>query len=570
MNTHIARKYISIGRVARSVLIVLFALGLLSPTTAFAHVPGVTERVSVDSAGNQANDISAFLSPPAISTDGRFVAFDSAATNLIAGGNLPDNIFVHDRRTGATEEVSVSSAGKEGQGLSSSPALSADGRFVAFDSEASNLVAGDKNGTTDVFRHDRTTGQTILVSVNSAGKQANGDSHAPAISADGRFIAFHTIAALVPQDTNNAVDVYVRDIQTGVTKLVSVATDGTAGNNLSAIQAISADGRFVAFVSEATNLIPNDIVDTNPNVYVRDLVAGTTELASVGSDGTHASVLFNGDLSISADGRFVAFSTLDSLVPADTFQGSDIYLHDRQTGTTELISQNSSGQVEDGESHSPSVSADGRFVAFQSLADNIVPETSLFQDEDIFVRDRQTATTYRISESTDGMKGNDRSLTSSISGDGLVVAFSSDATNLVLNDTNGVRDIFVHDDRPAADLSVAITDAPDPVAKGANLTYSVVTTNNGTGSAVSVKLIDTLPSTVRFVSATPTTGSCAEPGGTVTCNLGDLANGASATVTISVKPLKAGTITNSAQVSSLSPDPNPANNTTTEQTVVTP
>jgi uncharacterized repeat protein (TIGR01451 family) len=397
-----------------------------------------------------------------------------------------------------------------------------------------------------------------------------GQSLAYKISADGRFIAFHTIAALVPQDTNNAVDVYVRDIQTGVTKLVSVATDGTAGNSISAIQAISADGRFVAFVSEATNLIPNDIVDTNPNVYVRDLVAGTTELASVGSDGTHASVLFNGDLSISADGRFVAFSTLDSLVPADTFQGSDIYLHDRQTGTTDLIRQNSSGQVEDGESHSPSVSADGRFVAFQSLADNIVPETSLFQDEDIFVHDRQTATTYRISESTDGMKGNDRSLTSSISGDGLVVAFSSDATNLVLNDTNGVRDIFVHDDRPAADLSVAITDAPDPVAKGANLTYSVVTTNNGTGSAVSVKLIDTLPSTVRFVSATPTTGSCAEPGGTVTCNLGDLANGASATVTITVKPLKAGTITNSAQVSSLSPDPNPANNTATEQTVVTP
>jgi uncharacterized repeat protein (TIGR01451 family) len=569
MNTHIARKYISIGRVARSVLIVLFALGLLSPTTAFAHVPGVTERVSVDSAGNQANDISAFLSPPAISTDGRFVAFDSAATNLIAGGNLPDNIFVHDRRTGTTEEVSVSSSGKEGQGLSSSPAISADGRYVAFDSTASNLVGGDRNGTTDVFRHDRVTGQTILVSVTSAGKQGSGDSHAPAISADGRFIAFHTIAALVPKDTNNAVDVYVRDIQTGVTSLVSVAMDGTAGNNLSAFQAISADGRFVAFVSEATNLILNDVVDFNPNVYVRDLMAGTTELASVSSSGVEANVLFNGDLSISADGRFVAFSTLDSLVPADTSPDSDIYLHDRQTGTTELISQSSSGQVGNGDSHSPSVSADGRFVAFQSLADNFVPETNL-PDEDIFVRDRQSSTTYRVSESSAGVKGNDRSLTPDISGDGLVVAFSSDATNLVPNDTNGVRDVFVHDDRPPADLSVAISDSPDPVAKGANLTYSVLTTNNGSGSAVSVQLIDTLPSTVRFVSATPTTGSCAEPGGTVTCNLGDLANGASATVTIVVTPIKAGTITNTAQVSSMSPDPNPANNTATERTVVTP
>src|SRR5688572_2586887 len=168
-------------------VIVLLMASLLSPGTALAHPPGVTERVSVSSNGVEGNDPSGFLSGPAISADGRFVAFDSTATNLIEGGNLPFNIFVHDRQTGTTEVVSVSSRGREGEGLSSFPDLSADGRFVAFDSDAANLVNGDRNGITDVFRHDRATAETILVSVSSDGQQGDSSSHAPAISADGRF-----------------------------------------------------------------------------------------------------------------------------------------------------------------------------------------------------------------------------------------------------------------------------------------------------------------------------------------------------------------------------------------------
>src|SRR5688500_5651781 len=152
------------------VLIVMF-VSLTTPRAALAHVPGVTQRVSVSSDGTEGNDPSGFLSGPAISADGRFVAFDSTATNLIAGGNLPFNIFVHDRQTGTTEIVSVSSRGRQGEGLSSSPDLSADGRFVAFDSDAPNLVRGDRNDITDVFRHDRATGETILVSVGSEGQQ---------------------------------------------------------------------------------------------------------------------------------------------------------------------------------------------------------------------------------------------------------------------------------------------------------------------------------------------------------------------------------------------------------------
>ena len=155
----------------------------------------------------------------------------------------------------------MSSNGSQGEGFSSAPAISDDGRFVAFDSDATNLVQGDQNNTTDVFRHDRDTGETILISVNSDGQQGDNSSHAPAISADGRFVVFHANSQLAPEDTNELTDVYVRDVQAGTTTLVSIGFDGSAGNGTSFIQDINGDGRFVAFVSDSTNLIPNDVQD---------------------------------------------------------------------------------------------------------------------------------------------------------------------------------------------------------------------------------------------------------------------------------------------------------------------
>jgi uncharacterized repeat protein (TIGR01451 family) len=552
------------------VMFVLLVSLAINPRAALAHVPGVTQRVSVDSLGNEGDGASGIS---AISADGRFVAFGSSATNLIAGGNLPFGIFVHDRQTGTTEIVSLSSRGREGEGLSSSPAISADGRFVAFDSDATNLVRGDRNDITDVFRHDRLTGETVLVSVSSSGEQGDASSHAPAISADGHFIVFHANSPLVPEDTNENTDVYIRDLQAGTTTLVSAALDGGAGNNASFLQDISGDGRFVAFVSSASNLVANDADGGTSNVFVRDLQAGTTELASVGSDGTQAEVGFFDIPSISADGRFVAFSTFTALVPEDTRPFSlDIYLRDRQAGTTELISVSSDELQGDGRSESPSVSADGRFVAFQSDSANFAspdaPAGGFFPDEDIFVRDRLAGTTVRVSESSTGEEGNARSLGPSISADGSVTAFSSDASNLVPNDTNSVTDIFVHDERPAADLAVAVSDSPDPVSKGATLTYSVAVTNQGPASTVAVQLANQLPAGARFVSAASSAGSCTQAGGTVTCSLGDIAPGGTVTVTIMVTLKKAGTVTNTAQVSSLSPDPDPSNNTDTEETVI--
>src|SRR6266404_4977766 len=251
-----------------------------------------TERVSVTSGGTEGNGASL---GSALSADGRFVAFDSAATDLVAGDtNGVSDVFVHDRQTGTTERVSVASGGAQGDGSSGligfafPPALSADGRFIAFISSATSLVAGDTNGATDVFVHDRQTGTTARVSVASGGTQANNVSSYPALSADGRFVAFQSDATnLVVDDTNGATDVFVHDRQTGATERVSVASGGgTQGNGNSggffAFPALSADGRLVAFQSDATNLVA---VDTNgaTDVFVHDRQTGTTERVSVAS-----------------------------------------------------------------------------------------------------------------------------------------------------------------------------------------------------------------------------------------------------------------------------------------------
>jgi uncharacterized repeat protein (TIGR01451 family) len=260
----------------------------------------------------------------------------------------------------------------------------------------------------------------------------------------------------------------------------------------------------------------------------------------------------------------VAFQTNSGNLIGDGNHESHILVKDRVTGAFERVSATSTGEPADLLSEHPDITADGRFVTFFSLATNLVPGDTNNR-RDIYVRDRQTGTVVRVSVSTAGELGNSESEWPTISDDGLVTAFESSSDNLVPNANGG---IFAHDDRPAADLSVAKSDSPDPATKGASLTYSIVVTNNGPGSAEDVQLTDSLPANVQFVSAASTAGSCAQTDGTVSCNLGDLSNGASVTVTIIVTPKKVGTITNTAQVSSMSPDPNQANNTDTEETTV--
>ena len=353
--------------------------------------------------------------------------------------------------TPTTTAVSVSSSGIIGNNTSNSnkSAISADGRFVVFESDADNLVSGDTNGTSDVFVHDRQTGTTTRVSVTTDGVQGNGSSESPAISADGRFISFTSYADnLVSGDTNGFEDVFVHDRQTGTTTRVSVTTDGMQGNYHSFSSAISADGRFVSFVSWATNLVSGNSHGTS-DVFVHDRQSGTTTRVSVTTGGIQGNN-YSGSPAISADGRFVSFhSNADNLVSGDSNGTSDVFVHDRQTGTTTRVSVTTGGIQGNNYSGSPAISADGRFVSFSSYADNLVSGDSN-GPWDVFVHDRQTGTTTRVSVTTDGIQGNSDSSSPAISADGRFVTFSSQADNLVSGDSNGFfSDVFVHD-RPTS------------------------------------------------------------------------------------------------------------------------
>ncbi|NND98774.1 MAG: hypothetical protein HKN47_15750, partial [Pirellulaceae bacterium] len=392
------------------------------------------ERLSEDSAGIGGNDQSQSLS---ISADGRFVAFASEASNLVPGDtNGTRDIFVFDRQTGAMELVSVDNEGNQAEQASFEPSISADGRFVAFFSLSDGLVPDDTNGQYDVFVYDRQTDEVERVSLDNAGIEGNGSSSTPSISADGRFVGFSSLATnLVPGDTNDQNDVFVFDRQTGVIERVNVSDAALEADDWSGNPSISADGRFVAFESHGTNLVPGD---TNAviDIFVYDRQSDTIESVTQGDTNS-----FNP--SISADGHFVAFESFASnLVPGDTNNRGDVFVFDRQIGTTKLVSMDDNGVQGNNESFRPSINGDGRFVAFQSFATNLVPGDT--NDAiDVFVYDRQTDAVKRVSVDKAGNEGNSNSSMPSISADGGLVAFLSRASNLVTGDANNTDDVFV-------------------------------------------------------------------------------------------------------------------------------
>jgi Tol biopolymer transport system component len=399
-----------------------------------------TTRVSLGPYRAQGNGASF---TPAISGSVRFVAFASDASNLVPGDtNGASDIFVHDRQTATTTRVSVGAYGTQGNGASERPALSADGRYVAFSSSASNLVRGDTNAALDIFVHDRQTATTTRVSVGASRAQGNGGSFDPALSADGRFVTFFSSASnLVSGDTNGAFDIFVHDRQTGRTTRVSLGARRAQSDGDSFDPVLSADGRFVAFASEASNLVPGD-TNRVSDVFVHDRQTGRTTRVSVGAYGTQGNDE-SVELAISANGRFVVFaSEASNLVPSDTNAASDVFVHDRRTTATTRVSVGAYDTQGNGRSTEPAISGDGRFVAFASSASNLVPgDTNRLSD--LFVHDRQTGTTTRVSLGARGTQGNEISSEPALSADGRHVAFSSDASNLVPGDTNRSSDVFV-------------------------------------------------------------------------------------------------------------------------------
>ena len=465
--------------------------------------------------------------------------------------------------------------------------LSADGRYVTFHSYASNLVPDDANGKLDVFVHDRQTRQTSRISVASNGAEADDDSSSPSISADGRYVAFDSYASnLVPGDTNGKYDVFVHDRQAKQTTRVSVATDGSEGsgdtcdaygNGCGSVSpSISPDGRYVAFASHASNLVAGD-TNGMEDVFVRDRQSGQTTRASVASNGAEGDSSSDGEVSISADGRFVAFDSYASnLVPGDTNDTYDVFVHDRQTRQTTRVSVASDGTEANTGTGSfvYGLSADGRYVTFYSYADNLVAGDTN-GSYDAFVHDRQTKQTTRISVDSNGAEANGDSEWPVPSADGRYVAFSSKATNLVSNpDANDNWDVFVHDrlllPAKTADLDVRQKVSPKPVSAGMTLTYTIKVKNNGTDDATNVAVTDILPDAKHATLLSVTSGkggSCRKAPITV-CRFGTIKAGATANVVVKVKPLASGKITNSVSANAAPTEPTPEDNANSLTTTV--
>ena len=354
---------------------------------------------------------------PSISADGGFVAFQSFAINLVAeGAGGVSNIYIHDRGTGHTEPISAGQDGSPSDDDSTSPSVSADGRFVTFQSFGTSLAGDGSDGTSNVFVLDRETGRTVLASVSSDGRGGDDDSGAPSISADGRFVAFQSFASnLGTTGTAGEPNVFVRDRDGGLTGQIG---EGSRPS-------ISADGRFVAFESSFGS------------VLLHDRQTKTTVVASRAADGSSADD-DSGSASISADGRYVAFQSFASnLVTGGTGPVSNIFVYARDTGSVELVSV-----AADDDSGAPSISADGRFVAFQSFASNLSPGLTNGMSN-VFVYDRETGSTAQLSVPLDGFPPDDDSGSPSISADGRYVAFQSFASGMVPGDTGGVQGIYV-------------------------------------------------------------------------------------------------------------------------------
>ncbi|MCF4164868.1 hypothetical protein L2U69_04345 [Zavarzinia compransoris] len=560
----------------------------------FVHdlVTGETERVSVATDGGQATGASD-NEAPAISADGRYVAFHSGAADLVADDtNNQSDVFLRDRQTGTTTRVSVSGDGSQAGTGGALPSLSADGRYVAFVSSASNLAGGDTNGVADVFVHDTVAGTTVRVSTDADGAQwlhastmpsisgdgslvafrhisqdsaiyytmvgndifvadkgllqstighpynrsftvkvevqeaetvtfdwgdgfqtttlpADGvassshgynkdgifelqiDAHAegggttagttltvvaatevsgftrtaagdfyaattaPAsLSADGRYIAFNSYYAAPGVQT--VVQAFVQDLETGDVTMISAAPDGTPDSRSSSGTSLSDNGRYVAFASEARNIVFGD-TNGGSDIFVRDMVAGTTTRVSMASDGSEGNAHSTAP-SISGNGRYIAFnSAASNLVDGDANNVSDIFVHDRIRGTTERVSISSNGtEANQASFQAPSISNDGRYVAFRSSATNLVSDDTNGRP-DIFVHDRETGDTVRVSVSSSGTQSNDYSTAAAISGNGRYVAFESGASNLVAGDTNRKVDIFVHDLDTGATTRVSVS-----------------------------------------------------------------------------------------------------------------
>jgi Tol biopolymer transport system component len=414
----------------------LLAVALLGTTTPVAAQTCATERVNVDSGGVQALAGSDTRVETATSADGRYVVFSSRAANLVAGDtNGTYDVFLRDRVAGTTERVSLYPSGAQALQASgvSGLGVSANANRIVFACDA-QLTANDSNSAVDVYVRDLISGQYQLVSVNVSDTAA-GSCYYPAISADGRHVAFSSDRpTLVPGDTNDQMDVFVRDLLLGTTQRVSVSTSGAQGDSdwfgggqSASTPAVSGDGRFVAFTSAHDDIVPGDTNGIEP--IGLDVFVRDLQLGTT----TRVSVSTAGVQWNSSDRSSI--SADGRLVAFESAGG--VYVHDQQTGVTELVSRATDGAAAPGaRGH---ISGDGRYVLFSSYA-SFLAAGDTNDRGDVFLRDLASGITSPVSSA--GVLGNSNSFASAISHDGRVLVWSSYATNLVAGDTNGDLDLF--------------------------------------------------------------------------------------------------------------------------------
>ena len=416
----------------------------LSLLAAAAIADGNIELVSIGFPGASAHGDS---NEVAVSADGRYVVFASDAADLVLGDlNGFEDIFVRDMQTGTTMRISISSSGVEANGPSGRPNVSADGNLIVFESDARNLGSSpDLNNYTDVYRHDRSTGQTVRISTTTLSLDTDGASTDPVISADGAVIAFRSEATnLIGGDTNSAADVYVSD-STGITR-VSLTNLGAEGDGWSGQLFgidLSGDGQLVLFASGATNLVAGD---TNGwvDIFLRDRAAGTTErmtLSTTGAEGDKSSR----SGTISNDGNLIAYdSAATNMVPGDTNDFPDCFLFDRAAGTLVRISVAEDGTEGTSYSRMPFISADGSVVCFESLAPELAEEviSSASNVLDTFHYVVADGSLTRVSEGVNGA-GDGSSSMGRPTADGVLVVMTSNATNFDPLDTNSSMDVFL-------------------------------------------------------------------------------------------------------------------------------
>lgn len=419
----------------------LLITGIVSISLAQEEFAIAIERISVSSTGIEGNDFSAGTS---ISDDGRYVVFESDATNLVDGDNNgAGDIFLRDRLEETTQRLSVSASGEEGMGFSGSAVISGNGDYIAFSSNAANLVPDDNNGLNDIFLVERQTGQIERISTSASGEEGNGRASSVELSTDGRFIVFTSDATnLVPDDNNGVQDIFIKDRITGEIEQLSVNELGRGANDAVWDPDVSTDGRYVVFDTSAGNLVSNDTNEVY-DVFLVDRQEETLQRISLSISGDQG----NGPSRqphLSSDGRFVVFqSDATNLVPDDTNNETDVFLYTIGSGQVTRISVSPTGLEGVGPSTAPTISTDGRYISFVTRADNLVAIDNN-GITDVVLLDREAGTITLVSQAyNEALNDGFFTFLASVSGDGQHIAFQSNATNLVPGITNGVLDVFV-------------------------------------------------------------------------------------------------------------------------------